>query len=77
MCCKITDDGIGRKKATDLKSKSTASHKSMGMQITANRIAMMKQNEQTDTQIKITDMVLPDGSGCGTEVLVKIPFCYD
>ena len=77
LYCKITDDGIGRKKATELKSKSASTHKSMGMQITASRIAMMKKDEQTDTQIKITDLVLPDGSAAGTEVLLKIPVCYD
>lgn len=77
LCCKIADDGIGRKKASELKSKSASTHKSMGMQITANRIAMLQQIGQAETQIKITDLVLPDGSAGGTEVLLKIPLCYD
>lgn len=76
LYCKITDDGIGRKKSAELKSKSAASHKSMGMQITANRIAMLQQNEYAQTQIKINDLVLPDGSAGGTEVILKIPVCY-
>src|SRR4030095_4196207 len=41
LCCKITDDGIGRKKASELKSKSASTHKSMGMRITADRIAIV------------------------------------
>ncbi len=49
----------------------------MGMQITASRIDMLKQNEKLKTQIKITDLVLSDGSAGGTEVLLKIPVCYD
>jgi len=77
LCCKITDDGIGRKKATELKSKSASTHKSMGMQITADRIAMLQKANASSTQIKITDLVLPDGSAGGTEVLLKIPLCYD
>lgn len=77
LYCKITDDGIGRKKAVELKSKSAASHKSMGMQITANRIAMLEQNEDVQTQIKINDLVLANGSAGGTEVILKIPVCYD
>jgi two-component sensor histidine kinase len=77
LCCKITDDGIGREKASNLKSKSSSAHKSMGMQITASRIDMLKQNEKLKTQIKITDLVLSDGSAGGTEVLLKIPVCYD
>ena len=72
---KITDDGIGRKKATDLKSKSGSMQKSMGMRITADRIAMLQQ--QNKTSITITDLVLPDGSPGGTEVLIKIPVIYD
>jgi tetratricopeptide (TPR) repeat protein len=77
LCCKITDDGVGRKKATEIKSKSAATHKSMGMQITASRIEMLQQKKQLDTYIKITDLVLPDGSEGGTEVLLKIPVSYD
>ena len=73
MCCRISDDGIGRKKAAELKSKSASTHKSMGMQITACRIEMLQQKKQLDTSIKITDLVLPDGSAGGTEVLLKIP----
>ena len=45
MCCRISDDGIARKKAAELKSKSASTHKSMGMQITASRIEMLKQKK--------------------------------
>jgi LytS/YehU family sensor histidine kinase len=77
LFCKIIDDGIGRKKAAELKSKSASTHKSMGMQITADRIAMLQKANASSTQIKITDLVLPDGSAGGTEVLLKIPLFYD
>jgi tetratricopeptide (TPR) repeat protein len=73
LCCKITDDGIGRKKAAELKSKSNSTHKSMGMQITASRIEILQQKKQLDTYIKITDLILADGSAGGTEVILKIP----
>lgn len=72
---KITDDGIGRKKAAELKSKSASRQKSMGMRITADRIAMLQQ--QNKTSITITDLVLADGNPGGTEVLIKIPVSYD
>jgi sensor histidine kinase YesM len=75
LLCKISDNGIGRKKAAELKSKSAASHKSMGMTITADRIAMLRL--QNDTSITVNDLVLADGNGCGTEVLLKIPIRYD
>jgi len=77
LCCKIADDGIGRKKASELKSKSASTHKSMGIQITADRIAMLQKTNLSAPQIEIKDLTLPDGSAGGTEVLLKIPACYD
>lgn len=73
LCCKIMDDGVGRNKEVELKSNSASTHKSLGMQITANRIAMLQKEKQSATQIKIIDLILPDGSAGGTEVLIKIP----
>ncbi len=77
LYCKISDDGVGRKKAVELKSKLPSTHKSMGMQITANRIAMLVKEKQSATQIMVTDVVLHDGTSGGTEVLLKIPIYYD
>jgi hypothetical protein len=43
------------------------------MRITAERIAILQQQKRTDTYFQITDLMLPDGSVEGTEVLLKIP----
>ena len=72
LTCKITDDGIGRKKATELKKESASTHMSMGMQITAERLAMLQQ-QNNEPEIRIIDLILPDGSPGGTEVILKIP----
>lgn len=77
LCCKIIDDGIGRKKAQELKSRSANSHKSMGMRITAERISLLQRQTTLKTLISITDLVLPEGSAGGTEVLLKLPLQYD
>lgn len=77
LCCIITDNGIGRKKADELKSKSASVHKSMGMRITADRISILQQSKQQVEHIKITDLVLPDGAVGGTKVVLKIPLVYD
>jgi len=37
----------------------------------------MLQQEQENDFILITDLVFPDGSPAGTEVLIKIPIHYD
>jgi LytS/YehU family sensor histidine kinase len=72
LWCKITDDGIGRKKATELKNKS-GKHRSMGMKITESRIAMMENLNGSDKSIEIKDLVHADGSAAGTEVVLKVP----
>jgi LytS/YehU family sensor histidine kinase len=74
---KITDDGIGREKAAELKSRSANTHRSMGMQITADRITLLQQQKFIDSSIQITDLVLPDGTAGGTEVVLKLPVIYD
>ena len=76
LCCRITDDGIGRKKAKEIKSKSAVTHKSMGMQITASRIEMLHHKHQAGAHISIEDLVLPDGTPGGTSVLLKFPVNY-
>jgi LytS/YehU family sensor histidine kinase len=77
LLCKIIDDGVGRKKAAELKSKSASSHKSMGMRITADRIAMLQQKKHPGSYVTIHDLILPDGCAGGTEVTLKIPVHYD
>ncbi|AEV98393.1 hypothetical protein A4D02_22420 [Niastella koreensis] len=77
LLCKITDDGVGRKKAADLKSKNTFIHNSLGMKITAERITLLHQGKLLNSYVTINDLILPDGSAGGTEVILKIPVHYD
>ena len=74
---KVIDNGIGRRKAAELASKSATKHKSMGLKITADRIAMMRHANSDESVITINDLVEPDGSAAGTEVIIKIPAIYD
>ncbi|MEO5907967.1 MAG: histidine kinase [Ginsengibacter sp.] len=73
----IADDGIGRKKAAALKSKSAATHKSMGMRITTDRLLILQRQNEKENSVSITDLILADGSPGGTEVQIKIPVRYD
>lgn len=77
LCCKVTDDGIGRKKSLELQSGLVSAHKPTGMHVTANRIALLQQNMDAGIGINITDLVAPDGRAAGTEVFFKIPIRYD
>jgi LytS/YehU family sensor histidine kinase len=69
----ITDDGIGRERARELKSKSAGLHKSFGMQVTADRIRLINQLYQIQTQAQVVDLVAPDGEPLGTKVVLDIP----
>jgi hypothetical protein len=69
----IQDDGVGRKKAQELKSRSATKNKSMGMQITSDRVAILNQLTEQDASVEITDMEDILGNATGTKVLLKIP----
>lgn len=77
LCCKVTDNGVGRKKASELKSQQPVDHKSMGMQITTSRIELHQKQKSNAEHVIVTDLVSPGGEVCGTEVLLKIPINYD
>ena len=49
---KITDNGIGRKKAAELASKSATKHKSMGLRITKDRITMLQKSNREGISCK-------------------------
>jgi ligand-binding sensor domain-containing protein/anti-sigma regulatory factor (Ser/Thr protein kinase) len=71
--CFIMDDGVGRKNAEALKSKSAESQKSMGMQITAQRIALLNRNMK-QTFFEIEDLFNKNGEATGTKVTLKIRY---
>jgi ligand-binding sensor domain-containing protein len=74
---KITDNGVGRRKAAELASKSATKHKSMGLRITADRIAGMQSVNGNESPVTINDLTNADGTAAGTEVTIKIPVVYD
>ncbi len=69
----ITDDGVGRERAAELKSKSAGKHKSFGMQVTADRIRMINQLYNIQTQAQVVDLVDSYGEAYGTRVSLTIP----
>jgi hypothetical protein len=49
----------------------------VGLKITADRIAMMQDGNGNESAVTINDLVNPDGSAAGTEVIIKIPVLYE
>jgi len=74
---KITDDGIGRKQSEAFASKSATRQKSMGLRVSADRISLLQPSDSKNPSLNINDLVNPDGSAAGTEVIVKIPVTND
>ena len=69
----ITDNGVGRAKAAEYKSKSATKNKSFGLQLTADRIALINQLYDTHTQVRVDDLTDAGGQPTGTRVVVEIP----
>jgi ligand-binding sensor domain-containing protein/putative methionine-R-sulfoxide reductase with GAF domain len=70
--CEIEDNGVGRDKARELKSKSATSRKSLGMKLTEDRIALLNQHAEMNASIDIIDLK-ESGESVGTRVILKIP----
>ena len=68
----IEDNGIGRDAALALKSKSAHKHKSFGMNITSDRLANLSQGDGAKAQVKVLDLVSPEGEAMGTRVELTI-----
>ena len=74
LLCTISDNGIGRKKAAELKERKSNSHKrSMGMQITKDRIEIINKLYNLNTSVRIYDLENENGEASGTRVELIIP----
>ena len=69
----ITDDGIGREMAKEHKSKSATRQKSFGLKMTSERLEAINHIYQTNTEVKIVDLVDTEGNAAGTKVIIEIP----
>jgi len=74
---KICDDGIGRANSAKMQRTSDGIHKSMGLQMTAERIALFDRLTGEGSLVSILDLVDSNGDPAGTEVTIKIPLIYD
>lgn len=69
--CIIKDNGVGREKTR----KSTTLNKkdSLGTKITEERISLLKEVENRDYSVHITDLYIESGEPAGTQVTIDIP----
>ncbi len=69
----VEDDGIGRARAAEIKSRSALKKRSMGMSITEQRLAMIQKQQGLRCDVRVEDLVLPDGEPGGTRITIVIP----
>ncbi|UOQ69249.1 sensor histidine kinase [Hymenobacter volaticus] len=73
LTVEIEDNGIGRQKAKELKSKETVSSKSYGMQISQDRLFLIQEVYGLQATVEVKDLQDGQGNGSGTKVLVQLP----
>ncbi|MBS1948676.1 MAG: histidine kinase [Bacteroidetes bacterium] len=72
LYCSITDNGIGCAKASELKTKLAEKQKSMGLQMTADRLALLNKDGGGQSSFKMEDIFDEEGKPAGTRVSLKI-----
>ncbi|HYK44366.1 MAG TPA: histidine kinase [Parafilimonas sp.] len=72
MIFQIMDNGIGRKKASELKSIYRKKHRSKGMELLSKRFSLLSKEYAAKIETSITD-VYANGEAAGTLVQIVVP----
>ncbi len=69
----IEDNGVGRHQAANYKKQNKPLHKSVGLKITADRVAHFNQEKMATGAVVITDLFNKENNPAGTRVWITIP----
>jgi tetratricopeptide (TPR) repeat protein/anti-sigma regulatory factor (Ser/Thr protein kinase) len=69
LVVEIKDNGIGRRKSTELKTENQKKHKSTGLKNIHERLAIINQVYKTNYRVQVED----PGEGTGTHVRIYLP----
>lgn len=72
LYCTIEDDGVGRKKAKELRTKAIKAYKSRATEIIDERLRTLKMVDGTEVSVNIIDKVDENNISTGTKVEIKI-----
>lgn len=73
LFCTILDNGIGRRKSSELKTSNQKQQQSTGIKNTKERIELLNKMYKTKLQIRIEDLE-QNGEALGTKVLISLPY---
>ena len=71
--CVVEDDGIGREQAALLKSKRIASHNSVGLKVTEERLQLISERSGKEASVSVIDKFNNAKMPTGTKVIVRLP----
>lgn len=73
LSCSITDNGIGRQAAQQIKASKPDIHKSFAMEATASRLELFNQRSNNKISVEIIDLFDEQNQPSGTQVKLIIP----
>jgi LytS/YehU family sensor histidine kinase len=73
IICTIKDNGVGRQKAAEIKSRSPIAHKSFATNATQKRLELININRKNKITLEFTDLY-SENVPTGTEVKIIIPY---
>ena len=74
--CSVIDNGIGRKASAILNQERNKTHKSIGMQLTRERLKDLNKPENAEKAYVVTDLEDENGKALGTKTTILMPV-YD
>lgn len=72
LICSIEDNGIGRERAAAIRRHMNPNKKSMGMNITSERLKLLERQKGIRAEVEVVDLVAADGSALGTRVIISM-----
>jgi hypothetical protein len=71
----VQDNGIGRKKAQEIKGNvlNGSKHQSKGIAVSTERLKAMKGSNGEHGDIQFTDLYNEDGAAAGTRIAINFP----
>jgi len=74
LLCEVTDNGVGRKRASELKAKRGVLHQSFAGKATNDRLELLNYGKEHKTSVVINDLYSKEDVPLGTQVLISIPY---
>lgn len=75
--CYVSDNGVGRKKAAEMKSQVAHKHKSTALLVTQERLDILSKGADWGKSIEMVDLTDTQGNAAGTRVIVRMPLIRD